>query len=112
MSSPAHSLNASVSVNTPTGCSSFTTQGAAEGAAAHPQLLPHLAAPNWQTRPRAEFACPLEVEASPAQRTPRLLSAFLALGSAIGGPPALDREFETVDFLTWVDVQASAVVAM
>jgi putative hemolysin len=94
------------------GCSSFTTQDAAVGAAAYQQLLPHLALPAWQTRPRPGFACPLEAVATPAPRIPRLLSAYLALGSSICGPPALDREFKTVDFLTWVDVQAPAVVAM
>ncbi len=94
------------------GCSSFTTQDAAVGAAAYQQLLPHLALPAWQTRPRPEFACPLKAMAASAPRIPRLLSAYLALGSAICGPPALDREFKTVDFLTWVDVQAPAVVAM
>lgn len=94
------------------GCSSFTTQDAAVGAAAYQQLLPHLAPPAWQTRPRPEFACSLEAVAAPAPRIPRLLSAYLALGSAICGPPALDREFKTVDFLTWIDVQAPAVMAM
>lgn len=94
------------------GCSSFTTQDAAVGAAAYQQLLPHLAPPAWQARPRPEFACPLDAVATPAPRIPRLLSAYLALGSAICGPPALDREFKTVDFLTWIDVQTPAVVAM
>jgi putative hemolysin len=94
------------------GCSSFTTQDAAVGAAAYQQLLPHLALPGWQTQPRPEFACPLVAVATPAPRIPRLLSAYLAMGSAICGPPALDREFKTVDFLTWVDVRAPAVVAM
>jgi putative hemolysin len=94
------------------GCSSFTTQDAAVGAAAYQQLLPHLAQPAWQTRPRPEFACPLAAVATPGPRIPRLLSAYLAMGSAICGPPALDREFKTVDFLTWVDVRAPAVVAM
>ncbi len=94
------------------GCSSLTTQDAAVGAAAYQQLLSHLAPANWQTRPRPEFACPLEASASPAPRIPRLLSAYLALGSAICGPPALDREFKTVDFLTWIDVRAPAVLAM
>ena len=82
------------------------------GAAAYQLLLPHLAPARWQTRPRPAFACPLETSASPAPRIPRLLSAYLALGSAICGPPALDREFKTVDFLTWIDVQAPAVLAM
>jgi putative hemolysin len=94
------------------GCSSFTTQDAAVGAAAYLQLLPHLAPRAWQTQPRPEFACPLDAVTAPAPRIPRLLSAYLALGSAICGPPALDREFKTVDFLTWIDVQAPAVVAM
>jgi putative hemolysin len=94
------------------GCSSFSTQDATAGAAAYQQLLPHLAPPAWQSRPRPAFACPLETVVTPAPRIPRLLSAYLALGSAICGPPALDREFKTVDFLTWVDVQAPAVVAM
>lgn len=94
------------------GCSSFTTQDVAVGAAAFQQLLPHLAPPAWQTRPSPGFACPLDTVATPAPRIPRLLSAYLALGSAICGPPALDREFKTVDFLTWIDLQAPAVVAM
>jgi putative hemolysin len=94
------------------GCSSFTTQDAAAGAAAYQALLPYLAPPTWQTQPRPEFACPLGAVATPAPRIPRLLSAYLALGSAICGPPALDREFKTVDFLTWVDLQAPTVVAM
>lgn len=94
------------------GCSSVTTQDAAVGAAAYQQLLPYLAPPAWQTRPRPEFACPLQAVAMPAPRIPRLLSAYLALGSAICGPPALDREFKTVDFLTWIDVQAPALLEM
>jgi putative hemolysin len=94
------------------GCSSVTTQDAAVGAAAYRQLLQHLAPSAWQTRPQPAFACALEAVAVPAPRIPRLLSAYLALGAAICGPPALDREFKTVDFLTWVDVQAPAVVAM
>jgi putative hemolysin len=94
------------------GCSSFTMQDAAMGAAAYQQLAPHLAPPAWQTRPRSAFACALEEVATPAPRIPRLLSAYLAMGAAICGPPALDRDFKTVDFLTWVDVQAPAVVAM
>jgi len=94
------------------GCSSFTTLDAALGAAAYRQLLQHLAPPAWQTRPHAAFACPLDVVAAPAPRIPRLLSAYLQLGSAICGPPALDREFKTLDFLTWLDLRAPGVLAM
>jgi len=94
------------------GCSSFTTQDAAVGAAAYRQLQPHLAPPAWQTRPTPAFACPLNALATPAPRIPKLLSAYLALGAAVCGPPALDREFKTVDFLTWVDLQAPALAGM
>ncbi len=94
------------------GCSSFTTQDAAVGAAAYQSLLPHLAPHAWQTRPKPEFACPLDALAATGPHVPRLLSAYLALGAAICGPPALDREFKTLDFLTWIDIQAPAVVAM
>ena len=39
-------------------------------------------------------------------RIPRLMGAYLALGAKLCGAPALDREFGTVDFLTWLDLQA------
>ena len=34
------------------------------------------------------------------------------MGAAICGPPAIDREFKTLDFLTWIDVKSPLVVAM
>lgn len=94
------------------GCSSLTSQDAAVGAAAYARLAPHLAPAAWRTAPRADFACPLdEVSAQPAH-IPRLLSAYLALGACVCGPPAIDREFRTIDFLTWIDVESPALVAM
>jgi putative hemolysin len=27
------------------------------------------------------------------------------LGATIAGPPAIDREFKTIDFLTWMDLE-------
>ena len=94
------------------GCSSLTSQDAAVGAAAFQRLAAHLAPPEWRTRPLSTFVCPLERVAIDAPRLPRLLSAYLAMGAAICGAPAIDREFRTIDFLTWVDVQAPAVMAM
>jgi putative hemolysin len=94
------------------GCSSITSQDAAQGATAYRKLLPHLAPQGWRTLPRAAFACPLDRVAAEAPRVPRLLTAYLAMGAAICGEPALDREFRTIDFLTWVDVEAPAVAAM
>jgi len=95
------------------GCSSLTTQNEAEGAAAYEVLSAHLAPAAWLTRPHPRFACSLDgAKTTPAPRTPRLLQAYLALGAGICGPPAIDREFKTIDFLTWIDVESPSVLAM
>ena len=94
------------------GCSSLTSQDEAHGAAAFLQLSRHLAPAAWQTRPQSTFACDVATPANEAVHIPRLLSAYLTLGAAICGPPAIDREFRTVDFLTWIDVESPGVVAM
>ena len=36
---------------------------------------------------------------------PKLLKTYLAIGCRIGGPPAWDREFGTIDFLTILDLK-------
>jgi len=36
---------------------------------------------------------------------PKLLKTYLAIGARIGGPPAWDREFGTIDFLTLLDLK-------
>jgi putative hemolysin len=36
---------------------------------------------------------------------PKLLRAYLAVGAKICGPPAIDREFKTIDFLTLMDLE-------
>lgn len=94
------------------GCSSLTSQDAAEGAAAYGRLHTHLAPADWRTQPLQRLACPLHEQSEPAPRIPRLLSAYLALGAAICGPPAIDREFRTIDFLTWADLESPALAAM
>ena len=94
------------------GCSSLTSQVEALGAAAFLQLSRHLAPGAWQTRPQPDFACEMAAPALEAVHIPRLLSAYLALGAVICGPPAIDREFRTIDFLTWIDVESPRVVAM
>lgn len=91
------------------GCSSITTQDEAVGAAAYQRLADYAAPPEWQTAPRAEFACRLDQIAQEPPKIPRLLSAYLALGARICAPPAIDREFGTVDFLTWLDLGSPGV---
>jgi len=42
----------------------------------------------------------------PAQhRVPKLLRTYLAIGARIAGPPAWDRAFGTIDFLTLLDLK-------
>lgn len=94
------------------GCSSLTSQDESVGAAAYLQLGRHMAPVDWQTRPRTEFACELVSLTREAVHIPRLLSAYLALGAVICGPPAIDREFRTIDFLTWIDVESPMLVAV
>ena len=94
------------------GCSSLTSQDPAVGAAAYAHLSRHLAPAAWRTDPIAAFACALNPPSVPAPRIPRLLSAYLALGAAICGPPAIDREFGTIDFLTWIDIETPALAAL
>ncbi len=88
------------------GCSSLTSQDPATGAAAYLSLQPHLVAPELRTLPVESFLCPLDVVAPVTPKIPKLLAAYLALGARICGPPALDREFKTIDFLTLLDLQA------
>lgn len=87
------------------GCSSLTSQDAAEGAAIYRQFEGrYLAAEPLRTLPLPEMACPLDKVSGHATKPPKLLSTYLSLGSKIAGPPAIDREFGTIDFLTLFDI--------
>lgn len=89
------------------GCSSLTSQDPAVGASAYTDLCRgHLAEPRWRTRPLAACACSLSQLAAEPVGIPKLLRAYLTLGAKICGPPALDREFKTIDFLTLLDLEA------
>ncbi|MCU0868317.1 MAG: GNAT family N-acetyltransferase [Burkholderiales bacterium] len=94
------------------GCSSLTSQDPAFGAAAWQHLLLHLAPARWRTRPHAPFACPLDRVAATPPPIPRLLSAYLAIGATVCGPPAIDREFRTIDFLTCLDLHSPTLRAL
>lgn len=86
------------------GCSSLTSQDAAGGLGTYARLAPWcLVEPRWRTRPRPGWRC--EGEATSPLEVPRLMSAYLALGAKICGEPALDREFGTIVFLTWLDLE-------
>lgn len=94
------------------GCSSFTSQDPALGAAAYRQLQDNLAEERLRTVPTPAFHCPLEVVSNETPKIPRLLGAYLSVGAKICGPPALDREFKTIDFLTLMDLRQLSPRAM
>ncbi|MEI7444097.1 MAG: GNAT family N-acyltransferase [Burkholderiales bacterium] len=94
------------------GCSSFTAQDERIGAAAWRTLQPALAPPAWRTSPVAAHRCAIDDPAPGGVAIPRLLGAYLALGAKVCGPPAIDREFRTIDVLTWLDLASPRVAAL
>jgi len=89
------------------GCSSLTSQDPAVGASAYADLCRrHLASAEYRTTALPAFDCPLEQLAAEAPKIPKLLRAYLTIGAKICGPPALDRQFKTIDFLTLLDLHA------
>ena len=89
------------------GCSSLTSQDPEVGASAFFELsAKHLVEPALRTFPLPDFHCAMDRLAPAVPKIPKLLRAYLSLGSKICGPPAIDREFKTIDFLTWQDLEA------
>ena len=87
------------------GCSSLTSQNPAVGASAYAELSrKHFVPPAWRTQPLPEYECPLDDLAEEPVKIPKLLRAYLSVGAKICGPPALDRSFKTIDFLTLLDL--------
>lgn len=96
------------------GCSSLTSRNPAEGWQLYRQLAPWRVAPEFATAPTAEYACPAELAGTDAQspacaqesvKVPKLLKTYLAIGARIAAPPAWDRAFGTIDFLTLLDLE-------
>ena len=89
------------------GCSSLTSQDPAVGASAYNEMYRRYLAPaEWRTRARPAYDCPLDHLAPEPPKLPKLLRAYLGIGAKICGPPALDRAFKTIDFLTLLDLQS------
>lgn len=87
------------------GCSSLTSQDQSVGAATYIALQTHLAPEALRTLPQPAYVCDLSVVAAKPPKIPKLLAAYLALGIKLCGPPAIDREFKTIDFLTLFDLE-------
>ena len=81
------------------------------------QLARHRVSPEFETVPTAAYRCPTEQAAATAQQSaasedgtlptkvPKLLKTYLTIGARICAPPAWDREFGTIDFLTLLDLK-------
>ena len=94
------------------GCSSITSQDPAVGASAYADLCRrHLAQPQSRTRPLAAYDCSLSQLAAEPAKIPKLLRAYLTIGAKICGPPALDCQFKTIDFLTLLDLETMSLLA-
>lgn len=108
------------------GCSSINSQDPAEGWQMYSQLERCWVLPEFETAPTAAYACPIEPQGAPAQpspcpsdrslpsppaspptqcKVPKLLRTYLAIGARIAAPPAWDRAFGTIDFLTLLDLK-------
>lgn len=91
------------------GCCSLTTQDPCDGAralahlAAGGHLHPEVSVPPL---PGLECDCPRQPtrEEAVAVTLPALFRTYLRYGSKVCGPPAIDREFKTIDFLVLLDV--------
>ena len=95
------------------GCSSITSQNEAEGITLYRDLRErYLVEPSFQTAPKPGFACreiadvPNQQIANTCPEPPKLFRAYLDLSARLCGPPAIDREFRTIDFLTLLDLQS------
>ena len=87
------------------GCSSLTSQDPADGNAVFRRLRDWQVRADLQARPQETFAVPLLDSPSGDDSVPKLLRTYLTIGARICGPPAIDREFKTIDFLTLLDLE-------
>jgi putative hemolysin len=87
------------------GCSSVRSQNQSEGMALYEALREkYLVDPPLRTLPQPACRCrPSEAPIEPP-RTPRLFRAYLEISARLCGPPGIDREFKTIDFLTLIDL--------
>ncbi len=90
------------------GCSSISSQDEGEGLALFEELgTKYLAPDGLRTSPKTAYVCRAESYSRRAfPEPPRLFRAYLDISARVCGPPAIDREFGTIDFLTLLDLQA------
>jgi putative hemolysin len=99
------------------GCSSLNSKDPAEGWQMYRELERYRVPPEFETVPTQAYVCPVEQQgtepqqipgsqdASVTTKVPKLLKTYLTIGARICAPPAWDREFGTIDFLTLLDLK-------
>lgn len=93
------------------GCCSLTSQDAAEGWKAWRLIgRDNFFHPKFYIAPRPEYIC--EAETVPAEddkdakwQLPKLFLTYLRFGAKVCSPPAIDREFKTIDFFVMFDFE-------
>ncbi|MEI6322268.1 MAG: GNAT family N-acyltransferase [bacterium] len=95
------------------GCSSLTSQDPALGKAMYLRFEreKYLVEEALRTLPMPDFALPDVEPLAESPPPPKLLRAYLGVGAKICAPPAIDREFKTIDFLTMIDSRNSSPIA-
>ena len=87
------------------GCSSLTSQDPQAGWQMYWQLSDFLVSPEFRTTPLARYELPPASDNAKVEvKIPKLIKTYIAVGAKICGPPAWDREFGTIDFLTLLDL--------
>jgi L-ornithine Nalpha-acyltransferase len=94
------------------GCGSVYTTEASEAMAYFSMLKRKYYSPEtFRVYPMSEFQCEATAENLKAAehaalflKLPSLIKGYLRLGAVVCGPPALDREFGTADFLVLLDM--------
>ncbi|MGA8741136.1 MAG: GNAT family N-acyltransferase [Terracidiphilus sp.] len=99
------------------GCSSLNSKDPAEGWQMYRELERYRVTPEFETMPTPAYKCPSEQQVGETQlssgpqnpavptKVPKLLKTYLTIGARICAPPAWDREFGTIDFLTLLDLK-------
>jgi putative hemolysin len=99
------------------GCSSLNSKEPAEGWQMYRELERYRVSPEFETVPTQAYVCPSEQAETAAElgpgphecamvtKVPKLLKTYLTIGARICAPPAWDREFGTIDFLTLLDLK-------
>ena len=88
------------------GCSSLNSQNESEGVALYEKLKEKYLAPTeLRTAPKPGFACAAGGRVTAPPLAPRLFRAYLEVSARLCGPPSIDREFKTIDFLTVIDLR-------